>query len=88
VRGDAAAAASTPTEGASGKTGQWRLKRPEIDQGRCTKCLMCWLHCPEASVGRGDGNRVWIEYDYCKGCGICGAVCPVKAILMVKEVSD
>lgn len=28
---------------------------------------------------------VRIDYDYCKGCGICSNVCPVKAIEMVRE---
>ncbi len=79
------AAIATATEGASGRTGLWRLKRPEKDQGKCTRCLMCWLYCPEAAIGRGEGNEVYVKYDYCKGCGICETVCPVKAIKMVKE---
>jgi len=37
---------------------------------------------------RGEGGGVRIDYDYCKGCGICGAVCPVKAIRMAEEASD
>jgi len=85
---DGWAASSAPTRGASGRTGQWRLRRPEIDQGRCTKCLICWLYCPDASVVWGEGGGVRIDYDYCKGCGICGAVCPVKAIRMVEEAPD
>jgi pyruvate ferredoxin oxidoreductase delta subunit len=31
---------------------------------------------------------VRIDYDYCKGCGICESVCPVKAIRMAEEASD
>jgi 2-oxoisovalerate ferredoxin oxidoreductase delta subunit len=29
----------------------------------------------------------WVEvnYDYCKGCGICAHECPTKAITMVEE---
>ena len=26
-----------------------------------------------------------IDYDYCKGCGICEVECPVKAIKMERE---
>lgn len=26
-----------------------------------------------------------IDYDYCKGCGICANECPTKAIEMVPE---
>jgi len=29
---------------------------------------------------------VQINYDYCKGCGICSEICPVKAIEMEEEV--
>jgi len=27
-----------------------------------------------------------IDYDYCKGCGICANECPKKAIEMIIEV--
>jgi 2-oxoacid:acceptor oxidoreductase delta subunit (pyruvate/2-ketoisovalerate family) len=29
-----------------------------------------------------------IDYDYCKGCGICANECPVKAIDMRREVKS
>ncbi len=77
---------SKASEGASGLTGMWRIKRPEIDQAKCTKCHTCWLYCPEAAIGRGKKDDVWIIYEYCKGCGICAEVCPAKAIRILKEV--
>jgi Na+-translocating ferredoxin:NAD+ oxidoreductase RNF subunit RnfB len=36
----------------------------------------------EASV---PGERYEIDYDYCKGCGLCVAECPSGAIEMVPE---
>jgi ferredoxin len=31
------------------------------------------------------GERYAIDYDFCKGCGICAAECPCGAIAMVPE---
>ncbi len=69
------------------KTGGWRAFRPVIDQSKCVKCLMCWLYCPEMAV-LWDGEKVSINLDYCKGCGICANECPVKAITMVPETKE
>jgi 2-oxoacid:acceptor oxidoreductase delta subunit (pyruvate/2-ketoisovalerate family) len=56
-----------------------------MDQKKCNKCLICWLYCPESAIARDGENRVSINYEYCKGCGICSEVCPSKAITIVKE---
>jgi pyruvate ferredoxin oxidoreductase delta subunit len=85
-RGKQKVALSTPSEGASGLTGMWRIKKPLMDQGKCNKCLFCWLYCPEAAIIRDKENKVSINYEFCKGCGICAEVCPSKAIVIVKEV--
>ncbi len=76
---------SVPGFGAGGKTGEWRLKRPVINQAACIKCLICWIDCPEATIIRNSDDSVEVNYDYCKGCGICAAECPVKAIEMKEE---
>ncbi|MGC8974292.1 MAG: 4Fe-4S binding protein, partial [Thermoproteus sp.] len=31
------------------------------------------------------GQKIKIDYTYCKGCGICAHECPTKAIEMVPE---
>ncbi|HDN62569.1 4Fe-4S binding protein [Candidatus Bathyarchaeota archaeon] len=64
------------------KTGDWRGPfTPKINQEKCTRCLLCWIYCPDGAIERvGDGVR--INLDYCKGCGICVSECPVKAITM------
>lgn len=81
----AAMIAPTPTSPAY-KSGMWRTSRPVIDQSKCIRCLMCWVFCPDMSIKRGEDDSVEVDYDYCKGCGICVEVCPVKAISMVEEV--
>lgn len=76
---------SYPAEGAVGKTGYWRTFKPIIDKEKCTRCLTCWIYCPEGAIKRKENDEVEIDYDYCKGCGICANECPVKAIRMVEE---
>jgi len=82
---NAVAAISYPKEGAMGKTGSWRVFKPVLDQKKCVKCLRCWIFCPEGVVLRKDDDSIDINYDYCKGCGICANVCKVKAIVMERE---
>ncbi len=79
---------SRPSEGASGLTGMWRIKRPVLDSERCNTCMLCWLYCPEGTITRRAGRKVRIVYEYCKGCGICAEVCPVKAIKMLRRERD
>ena len=66
-------------------TGNWRALRPVLDSSKCVKCLMCWTMCPEPAIVRGDDDSVSIDYTFCKGCGICAEICPVKAIRMERE---
>jgi pyruvate ferredoxin oxidoreductase delta subunit len=66
------------------KTGDWRAFRPVVDVKKCANCLICWIYCPDIAIKRGE-KHVEIDYDFCKGCGICSAECPVKAIAMVEE---
>ena len=55
--------------------------------GRCTECDNCLIFCPDVSIL--DRTRETfgyaIDYDYCKGCGICFTECPRHAITMVSE---
>ncbi|MBE0480055.1 MAG: 4Fe-4S binding protein [Dehalococcoidia bacterium] len=81
---------SLPGIGEGGKTGEWRDRRPVIDQSKCTPfrqnkpaCFLCWLYCPDAVMTRT--IPVQVDLEYCKGCGICERVCPVGAITMVDE---
>ena len=54
--------------------------------GNCFECDNCYGVCPDNAVIKlGPGRRFEINYDYCKGCGICAAECPCGAIDMVAE---
>lgn len=59
-------------------TGTWRSLRPVHDMEQCTHCMICWVYCPDAAIIVEEGRWARIDYDHCKGCGICAQVCPVN----------
>ena len=66
------------------KNAGWRNVRPVIDKSGCVGCLQCYLYCPDGVIYK-DGGKVSIDYDFCKGCGICGKICKTGAIVMEAE---
>jgi len=66
------------------KTGSWRTFRPEIDKEKCSKCYTCWKYCPDTAIDIID-EYATVNYDFCKGCGICANECPKKCIKMVRQ---
>ncbi len=55
--------------------------------GNCFECDNCYGVCPDNAVIKlGPGNRFAIDYEYCKGCGICAVECPCGAIDMKPEM--
>ena len=68
------------------KTGLWRTMRPVIDAARCKRCVwVCGTLCPDGAISADAEGRPAIDYDHCKGCLICAAVCPPHAIEAVPE---
>lgn len=64
----------------------WRNETPVIDQEKCRNCLQCYMYCPDGVIYK-DGNKLAIDYDFCKGCGICTKVCKFGAVKMEEEKS-
>jgi formate dehydrogenase beta subunit len=54
--------------------------------GLCDHCGNCYIFCPDGSVSEQEGGPLnVIDYEYCKGCGICANECPIGIIEMEKE---
>lgn len=80
-----AAIITEPGSTVKNKTGSWRSMRPVWDEKKCTQCMLCWQFCPDNAIPEKNEKRTETNFDFCKGCGICAKICPVKAINMVKE---
>jgi len=68
----------------------WRVEKPLFNQDYCIDCQFCWIYCPDMSIISRDQKMVGIDFDHCKGCGICVEVCPTnpKSLLMFEEKKD
>lgn len=62
----------------------WRSERPVLTLERCNACLRCYLACPDGAVLLR-GRSIDIDYDFCKGCGLCVRECGTHALEMVPE---
>jgi pyruvate ferredoxin oxidoreductase gamma subunit len=68
------------------KTGLWRTLRPVIDYNRCHRCWsICSTLCPDSAILVTADGRPEIDYEHCKGCMVCVAVCPPHAINAIPE---
>ncbi len=68
----------------------WRIIKPVYNRDLCIDCQFCWVFCPDTSIISRDKKMIGIDFDHCKGCGICVEVCPTnpKSLLMFDEHKD
>ena len=68
----------------------WRIVKPVFNRDLCIDCQNCWIWCPDTSIISRDKQMLGIDYDHCKGCGICVEVCPTnpKSLLMFAEAAN
>jgi pyruvate ferredoxin oxidoreductase delta subunit len=68
----------------------WRIIKPVYNRDVCIDCQNCWVWCPDTSIISRDKQMLGIDYDHCKGCGVCVEVCPTnpKSLLMFDENMD
>jgi pyruvate ferredoxin oxidoreductase delta subunit/pyruvate ferredoxin oxidoreductase gamma subunit len=74
------------------KNSGWRNRTPRVDVDKCVGCLQCYMYCPDGVIRKNvieiDGKsvtKVDIDYDFCKGCGICEKMCQIGAISMEEK---
>lgn len=67
----------------------WRVIKPVYNRDICIDCQNCWVWCPDTSIISRDKQMLGIDYDHCKGCGVCVEVCPTnpKSLLMFNETT-
>ena len=54
--------------------------------GNCSLCENCYTFCPDSTVFKKDEHEIFeIDYEFCKGCGLCAHECPSHFIEMVRE---
>lgn len=71
------------------QTSNWRIARPVRDEEKCTRCLQCYMACPDACwvYKEEDDTLEWVG-DFCKGCQVCIAQCPEEGALVAVPELD
>jgi len=79
-----------PTNSYTASCADWRVLKPVYNRDICIDCQNCWVFCPDSSIISRDKKMIGIDYDHCKGCGVCVEVCPTnpKSLLMFAEQDD
>lgn len=69
------------------KTGSWRSMKPIYNKEKCVKCHLCYIYCPDSAIRKLE-DGIEIDYDYCKGCGICAYECSANKVAKMKAMRE
>ncbi|MCR5808226.1 MAG: isochorismatase family protein [Clostridiales bacterium] len=70
--------------------GEERLKRGRAAVIECAdaECDICYKACGFYAIGKGEDGLPYSNPQKCVGCGGCAAVCPKRAIKLLKDRGD
>ena len=60
--------------------------RPVWDKDLCSRCALCYIYCPDASITRQEDGYFDADIKTCKGCGICHRECWFGAISLQEVI--
>lgn len=70
------------------RSGEWSIYKPVIDYDKCTKCMICFVYCPDSAITIDKSGLPVVNLDACKGCDICYRECPPKAITIERRTRE
>ena len=70
------------------RTGEWSIYKPVIDYDNCTKCMICYVYCPDSAITIDKSGYPIVNYDACKGCSICYTECPTRTITIARKIRE
>ncbi len=70
------------------RIGDWSIYKPVIDFDKCTKCMICFVYCPDSAITIDKKGYPVVDLNACKGCDICCTECPPRAITLVRRATE
>jgi pyruvate ferredoxin oxidoreductase gamma subunit len=77
---------TAPGNAGTRRTGDWSVYKPVIDYHNCTKCMICYVYCPDNAITIDKEGYPIVHYDICKGCDVCYTECPTKTITIARRI--
>jgi len=70
------------------RIGDWSIYKPVIDFDKCTKCMICFVYCPDSAITIDKKGYPVVDLNACKGCDICCTECPPRAITLLRRATE